>query len=503
MSQKERMKPRKDKSEIAQKGRLDERRQARENEERDAEIARLTRERDDALTRLAAQTSGGGGGGGWKQKGGANADVKAIQKDVGDLQKKLRRLEGERDSAIGERDGFAAKFKEAQQALDSDSRLKETTAALSEAQGKVSSLQARLKSVQEESEVFSTRLQQLERGAASQADIKRDKEKREFSEKMTKMEEKAHRLEDDKVHLAAQLKTARAKANQLEELKETLERENARMRDEVRNAESLGARAEPNGGGTTPTVPTGGCSAVEKKRLTDKISQLEKQVATNARRADEAEKGSTGGLGGHSRRYHDLLDNLRLSEDDVSTLLREGQFWPPVRYHHQDSSLIDLLWLLDDEQTEADDDKKAWQAKVAQLEQDLRRQKRRAEDAEERAAKAAFRAHTPPDSRSNSRTRAAPNGTGSTRSSEEDREKERLRETIVELEARLAAFERNAGIGRPASRASSGFAPTSVSTGTAQALVGRLSKTIGDLNDEIAELRDENTALLLKLVGVE
>ena len=133
------------------------------------------------------------------------------------------------------------------------------------------------------------------------------------------------------------------------------------------------------------------------------------------------------------RRYHDLVSNLHLSEDDVTTLLDEGSLWPPIRASQPPStSLVDLLWLLTDQQAEHDDDKRA-------LEDKLARAKQRADEAVAAA--------------SNSRRGSVMSGTSrSGVVSQDTLEKERQaaredkardKEAIAQLEARISAYEAN------------------------------------------------------------
>lgn len=107
----------------------------------------------------------------------------------------IRRLERERDSAIETRDSLSRRLKDAEASLGSDTRLIETNRELSRAQAAVASLSSQYKTVANEREIFETRVKQLESGAASAAEIKREKERKEFMERVDKMEEKIARLE--------------------------------------------------------------------------------------------------------------------------------------------------------------------------------------------------------------------------------------------------------------------------------------------------------------------
>ncbi|GAA5897345.1 hypothetical protein JCM6882_001863 [Rhodosporidiobolus microsporus] len=508
-------KPRRDKAKLIQAGRLQGRRENREIDELNVTIVSLEKEVEDYKVKLAEANGKGKGG----------AEAKAQQKEVAELQKKIRRLESERDKALEERDALSSELKSAKSALDGDARLVKATKDLSDAQSQVSQLQARLKSVQEEGEIFKTRVRQLEQGATSTADLKRDKEKKSWEEKVAKMEDKVARLEADKVNLCGQLKAAKAKQDQLEQLKNALERDNGRLNKEVKDADVLAEKAEKalSDARLMSKTYSSGCTAEEKKQLVGRIAELEKLAKAHERRADELAAGeepltARPDMTSQSLRYRDLVENLRLTEDDVSTLLSEGPDWPPVRGQMRSSSLIDLLWLLQDEQDEVDDDKKAFQEKIAKLEQDVQRQKRRTEvveakakagleEAREKAATAAAAGvRTPPDSRSNSPGRNGDAAKERERLLREDvaskdREAEKLHETIAQLEARVAAFESN---DRSPSRVSSSRGPSiSISGSQAQDFIKKLTKTVKQLTEEVTELREENTSLLLNMVGYE
>ncbi|GAA6031964.1 hypothetical protein JCM8097_003364 [Rhodosporidiobolus ruineniae] len=510
----EEIKGRKDKAQVSQSGRLAGRRENRELEELQATVQALQKEVDDKNAQLAAAGASKGKG----------STEKTEKKEMAEWTKKIRRLETERDKAIEERDDLTKQLKALQASLDSNAALTETKSALSSAQSQVGELSAKLKVVQEECEVFRTRVQQLEQGAASTAEITSAREKKEFGEKMAKMEDKVLRLEADKVNLFGQLKAAKAKQDALEQQKTALDRDKTRLETEVRDAKAQAnkARKAGIGAGAGAGANDSGASVEEKKRLEDKVAELQKLVASYSDKivkleaGDEAKPDLTWQLG----RYHDLLANLRLSEDEVTTLLEEGSDWPPVRGDVR-MGLVDLFWLLDDQKTELDDEKAVHRAKVAELQEQVKREKKRADAAEAEASAAAAAngergrrmsmegyggARTPPDSRESSRTRATAGERDQLRreleavKEQKEKERERLQETIVQLENRVAAFEAN---DRAPSR-SSGFAPTSsVSSGQAQALIKRLSKSVTELNEQVSELRTENMDLLLKLVGVE
>lgn len=144
------------------------------------------------------------------------------------------------------------------------------------------------------------------------------------------------------------------------------------------------------------------------------------------------------------RRYHELLGNLRLSEDDVSNLLANGSDWPPVRASLTDSSLIDLLWLLNDQQDEAEEERQALGEKVARLETEVAKQKKRAEA----AIAASYRGEKSvlvdlEGMEELKRKRDELERELEAALADREREKARAQEMIAQLEARASAFEVN------------------------------------------------------------
>lgn len=144
------------------------------------------------------------------------------------------------------------------------------------------------------------------------------------------------------------------------------------------------------------------------------------------------------------RRYHDLLLNLRLSEDDVSTLLTEGADWPPVRAEMRTTSLIDLLWLLTDQQDEREDEQRILEAKLTRAESEAARQKKRA-DAAIAAGHRAAQGDTSEVGRLGEQMQEMEDERNRLKREVEQAAADRARdkETIVQLESRISAFEAN------------------------------------------------------------
>jgi septal ring factor EnvC (AmiA/AmiB activator) len=229
----------------------------------------------------------------------------------------LRRAETERDSAIETSDSLTSRLNEAEATLRSDTRLQETSRELTKVKAEVSHLSSQYKNVLDEKEIFATRVKQLESGAASTAEIKREKEKKEFGEKIEKMEEKIARLETVRrllffflvspllctrtdhfsiragqnqprrstsrsqgeagvlppsvllLHLVDRSFRPCCSQDTLEQLKTTLERENRRLEEQAHGSESLAQKAEKALGDVKSMSQEykGGCSAEEKKRF--------------------------------------------------------------------------------------------------------------------------------------------------------------------------------------------------------------------------------------------
>ncbi|BGP36527.1 hypothetical protein JCM10449v2_000428 [Rhodotorula kratochvilovae] len=507
----EKNKPRTDKAQCApQAGRLHGRRENREIEELTAQCAALGKQLDDARDEIERMRKAAEMGTGKKSD-------KAVQKEMDALAKKIRRLEEERDAALAAKDALAAKLAALESSLAGDARFTKLTSELDAERTRAATLASKLKMKEEESATFQRRLEQLEKGGETAAEMQMNRQKKEYNEKVSRLEEKVARLEEDKVNLAGQVKTSKLKQDQLEELKAAFERDNARLTKQAQDADALTKRSEKAlaDARVMAQARSGGCSAEEKARLTSKIASLEILCSTLEA---EVAGGSSGALDANSaalvRRYHDLVANLRLSDDDVSTLLSEGADWPPIRAQMPSSSLVDLLWLLTDQQDEREEDVRALEEKLARAKDDADKQKKRADaaiaaghraiqgDSYEAVARAAEldwerdRLERDRDRLERERDRLESDARGARD------DKARDRETIVQLEARISAFEANASRqDRSPSRASSSFAAPTATSGYSQAVVDRLTKTITDLNQQVSELRDENTTLLLQLAG--
>ncbi|GAA5997411.1 uncharacterized protein JCM10292_000243 [Rhodotorula paludigena] len=496
----EKIKPRADKALLINAGRLHGRRENREIDELNATVEQLETQLKDARADAASALANSSG----KSE---NKLLKSLQKEVEARDKKIRRLEDERDAAVSARDALTSKLAAVEANLSFDARLVELNRELRQTRDRASQRQGKLQVVTEESEAYQTRLRQIEDGAETSAEAAMNRQKKEYTDKISKLEDKVHRLEADKVNLAGQVKTAKLRQDQLEELKAAYERDNQRMSKDAQDGEALSRHAEKAlaDARALSAAHEGGCSADEKSRLTEKIASLESLCSSLEKSATSESSGVDAASAAKVRRYHDLLLNLRLSEDDVSTLLTEGADWPPVRAEMRTASLIDLLWLLTDQQDEREDEQRILEAKLARAESEATRQKKRA-DAAIAAGHRAAQGETSEAGKLGEQMQELEDERNRLKREVEEAAADRARdkETIVQLESRISAFEANASRqdGSP-SRASSNAAAPTTTSGYSQAVVDRLTKTIADLNEQLGAAREENTTLLLKLAGVD
>ncbi|GAA5932419.1 hypothetical protein JCM3775_001216 [Rhodotorula graminis] len=487
LSAREKNKPRQDKAQLIQAGRLHGRRENREIDELTAQVTALTGQLDAARTEVDRLKGSAGAAGGSKTD-------KAVQKELDALSKKVRRLEEERDAAVADKDALATKVSSLESSLALDTRLVKLNADLEAERARVSSHAGKLALAQDESSTFQRRLQQLEKGGETTAEMEMKRQKQQFNEAVSRLEGQVANLEQDKFNLIELVKTSKAKQDQLEDQKLSLERESSRLSTELQKAEGLVKQREQQDRVRQTQAREGACSAEEQTRLKDKIVALEKLCATLEASAIDSSSGSFDSAAFLTvRRYHDLIANLHLSEDDVTTLLDEGSLWPPIRATQpNDTSLIDFMWLLADREAEHDDDKRA-------LEDELAQAKQRADDALAAAS----------GSRRGSVAVGASRSGGTQDGLEKERaaareDKARDKEVIAQLEARISAYEANASRPeRSSSRASSVYAAPTATSGYSQAVVDRLTVAMKDLNQQVADLRDENMSLLLQLAGVE
>ncbi|GJN92266.1 hypothetical protein Rhopal_005296-T1 [Rhodotorula paludigena] len=426
----EKIKPRADKALLINAGRLHGRRENREIDELNATVEQLEAQLKDARADAASALANSSG----KNE---NKSLKSMQKEIEARDKKIRRLEDERDAAVSARDALTSKLAAVEANLSSDARLVELNRELRQTRDRASQLQGKLQVVTEESEAYQTRLRQIEDGAETSAEGAMNRQKKEYTDKVVKLEDKVQRLEADKVNLAGQVKTAKLRQDQLEELKAAYERDNERMSKDAQDAEALSRQAEKSlaDARALSAAHEGGCSADEKNRLTEKIASLESLCSSLEKSATSDAK---------VRRYHDLLLNLRLSEDDVSTLLTEGADWPPVRAEMRTASLIDLLWLLTDQQDEREDEQRILEAKLARAESEAARQKKRA-DAAIAAGHRAAQGDTSEAGRLGEQRQEMEEERNRLKREVEQAAADRARdkETIVQLESRISAFEAN------------------------------------------------------------
>ncbi|GAA5855332.1 hypothetical protein JCM3766R1_001479 [Sporobolomyces carnicolor] len=141
-----------EKSQRATINNLRDRREARELADMRAEIATLTQqlqlERDEALKRASAATK--------------DSDRKAIERDLVQLEKQLKRSQDEVASVTSHRDELKRRVHELELALESDSRLVAVREELKQARHAIAQAKVQLGIVREESHVYRERSKVLE-----------------------------------------------------------------------------------------------------------------------------------------------------------------------------------------------------------------------------------------------------------------------------------------------------------------------------------------------------
>ncbi|TNY20292.1 hypothetical protein DMC30DRAFT_264503 [Rhodotorula diobovata] len=194
LTTREKSKPRTDKAQLIQAGRLHGRRENREIDELTAHCATLTRQLEDARAEVESlKASGAAGAGGKKAE-------KAVQKEMDALAKKVRRLEEDRDAAVAAKDALAAKVSALESSLATDARLVKLNADLDTERTRGASLAGKLRTAQEESAAFSRRLAQIEKGAETTAEMQMNRQKKEYNEKVSKLESMVASLEQVRPH---------------------------------------------------------------------------------------------------------------------------------------------------------------------------------------------------------------------------------------------------------------------------------------------------------------
>lgn len=219
---------------LIQAGRLHGRRENREIDELTAHCATLTRQLEDARAEVESlKASGAAGAGGKKAEKAVQKEMDALAKkvrrgwpcwpcfasawevvtpcplggmtgqditDSGAMASQVRRLEEDRDAAVAAKDALAAKVSALESSLATDARLVKLNADLDTERTRGASLAGKLRTAQEESAAFSRRLAQIEKGAETTAEMQMNRQKKEYNEKVSKLESMVASLEQVRPH---------------------------------------------------------------------------------------------------------------------------------------------------------------------------------------------------------------------------------------------------------------------------------------------------------------
>ncbi|GAA6018188.1 hypothetical protein JCM11491_005625 [Sporobolomyces phaffii] len=474
---------------------LRERREQREVEDLRADVARLARQLELERDKVQLERDHGA-------RARDGADRKLAQKEVANLEKQLKRAHDELASVAEARDAFKKQAATLQADLDQDARLVHLREELKTSKDLATTHAAQLEALKEESEVYQSRCKQLE---ALQQQHEREQKERadnedgansraQLEEKISQLTRDVKALETAKIEVTNSWETSRATVESLERQVKMFEEANAliadtnkNLADSILNADSSSAGASNLNGTVLNETELG----KENKELKAAIATLENRLEAMNKKKGFANSDSAV----VKERYRQLIENLGLSEDDVTLLLASGPSWPPIRSVHPDSTVIDHLWMLTDLTAEFEDDRREWDETRAKLEADLGRI----------SALLGQRGDGAGPQLSLSNTNGCDRETDKSKGDFETKIKQKD-EAIRQLEQRIEAYEGDAtrksssdGDRSPAPSTPAG----SNSTGFPKPAVNFLINTVTSLNKELATVRDENTSLLLKLAGVE
>ncbi|GAA5949878.1 hypothetical protein JCM3765_007721 [Sporobolomyces pararoseus] len=493
---------------------LRERREAREIEDLRCEVnnlkTQLTREKE----KLEDQ----------EKKVMKDSDRKAIEREVVNLEKQLKRAQEEISSLTESRDSFKKQVTSLQSEIENDSRLLQLREELKLAKEVSTKSLIKLQALEEESQIYKERCKTLETLQEQQdeereftKELKREKKKLELGQ--VELENEIKQLEQTKQELSKSLEDAGKKIETLEQQIESLEKENARLIVEKEELVQQHAQQQIQPKPFTRLLPSlFGTSdesvnlekelKKENKELKQNLTLLEKRYQVLSEKkgfSNESITPSNSSVVDRNSKaelYDKLCENLSLDEDGVNLLLSSGIFWPPCRRSNPKESIIDLLWMLTDQQEEFEQDKSVWEEEKTLLENQVKELKKIGGDNGEGWEK--FRTELEQLEKEQDELRVEKlRGEDERKELVEDKKKKD--EIIAQLEARITAYEEAAPVPNgnvPRSPAPSNQGGTSISVASGFAMK-TLVKTISDLNDQLAAVRDENTSLLLKLVSSE
>ncbi|GAA5980990.1 hypothetical protein JCM10908_003942 [Rhodotorula pacifica] len=296
------LKVRKDKAQVIQTSRLNERRAARETEEMQAEIARLTEQLAAAKEQgnSANKVSGGG-------------VVKELQKQVAELTTELAEARAAYDNVTAGRPE-AETVKAGPSAVEVELRrqLEKAQKARDEATAQNTKLQEQVEDEQREIEKLKDQLEDQ-----SPEDIDAE------------LQKKVKVLEQDNAHLREELKNAKIK---LDETEEMLAREAKRKQRQIKHLEERADRARDELLSVWEAAQRNSFTASAQNKFVTRALELEKQVSAMNKRIEELEEMGTEAkreaAAKANARYQLLVQRLRLSEPDVLMINEKGLDWP-------------------------------------------------------------------------------------------------------------------------------------------------------------------------------
>ncbi|GAA6061349.1 hypothetical protein JCM10212_004830 [Sporobolomyces blumeae] len=503
--------PRRDRAQVSNADKLRERRDKREIEDLKAELA--------ALRARATDESAGSGK---SEKVEEAVEVrKSLERDVANLEKQLKRVQDEAQAVTKSRDDLSAEVTTLRATLDTDERLVALKTELKDCREQLAKVKARLAATEEEAEAYKTRWRQIE------DDRFHPNHGWKHLSSMLNAEEFRSMIEDRERDVA-RVTREKAEANELLKVsKKRIEVLEKRLRSaEQQCARLVSSQAEAPEKSEAAPVPC--CEhPQEVKKLTKENEGLQETVKDLTKRCDylskkkllPASSGADPASTTVSHRYAQLVENLNVTEEDVTLLLQSGPFWPPIRGSLPESSLIDLLWILNDQESEAKEDKASWSAEKRELEEKLERAKSSSGELAGPSSSSDEVKATVGDSvevEENLRTALSALSVkfaaeSAQRQKELDGKDEAIRVLEDKLEKVSQAAEQCNGLDDASSTTSQSqrsSGPTAASgsstpsSASSPAFVKHALKTISTLNAEIAHLRQENTSLLEQLAEV-
>ncbi|BGP44611.1 hypothetical protein JCM10450v2_000425 [Rhodotorula kratochvilovae] len=317
MSSKQELRARKDKAALMNTGRLMERRFDREQQEHQAELQELQQKLDEAL-REATMAKGGGGA------------LKELQKELAELRVTLAEAEaelvaaqGDRDAAVKERDDVLAGRPGAPQAVS-----RQQAERVKELEAEVKQLREKVAHADEE---------YVKVNAASN-----DADTAAMVKKLEEIEARTAGMQGDTAKAVEAVADLKVKLAQVEELKT---RESQRRTRQLKHAEERAERMREELITVWEASNRGQFSEAGKNKFVTKALDLEKSLQTAQKRIVQLEdKGLEGKLVAAekvAKRFFELIEFFRITEEDATRIVAEGVKWPAQGAGPQ--NLIELM----------------------------------------------------------------------------------------------------------------------------------------------------------------